>query len=226
MSPRRAASIVLASLSFWLAAAQAAPSGAPVSVQSGKIVLTRNGAQIVLTKSGRDTDPVLSPDGRIVVFTRGRPQDQDAEDCSDDSAAKVELWAVGADGRGERKLLDSRSAKDPKFQVCHFGNKQFSSNGKRLYFESKGWATSAALHMYDFASGKERFVAPENDYLVLANCERGEYRDAIAVGQHRYFVFGGSYDWYWLLSADGTKELGPLGENLAMAKEECGLKSD
>ena len=29
--------------------------------------------------------------------------------------------------------------------------------------------------------------------------------------QHRYFLGGGSYDWYWLLRPDG-KEVGPVGE--------------
>ena len=30
--------------------------------------------------------------------------------------------------------------------------------------------------------------------------------------QHRYFIGGGSYDWYWLLKPDG-KEVGPVGED-------------
>ena len=29
---------------------------------------------------------------------------------------------------------------------------------------------------------------------------------------HRYFLLGGSYDWYWLYDPTGKKELGPLGQ--------------
>ena len=40
----------------------------------------------------------------------------------------------------------------------------------------------------------------------------GEYKDCLLVQQHRYFVGGGSYDWFWLVRPDG-KELGPVGED-------------
>ena len=60
-------------------------------------------------------------------------------------------------------------------------------------------------------TGKERFVLPGDGLVVLSFC-KGEYRDALAVIQHRYFLLGGSHDFYWLFSRDGRKELGPLGE--------------
>ena len=51
---------------------------------------------------------------------------------------------------------------------------------------------------------------PANDLLVLNFCP-GEHKDDIVIEAHRYFVFGGSYDWYWLYDSTGKKELGPLG---------------
>ena len=54
---------------------------------------------------------------------------------------------------------------------------------------------------------------PANDVIVLSACESKEHRDALVVGQHRYFVTGGSYDWYWLYDRTGRKEIAPLGEH-------------
>jgi hypothetical protein len=38
--------------------------------------------------------------------------------------------------------------------------------------------------------------------------------------QHKYFLVGGTYDWYWLITLDG-REIGPIGseENVSMFKE-------
>jgi hypothetical protein len=40
----------------------------------------------------------------------------------------------------------------------------------------------------------------------------GEYRDCLLVARHRYFIGGGTYNWFWLLRPDG-KEVGPVGED-------------
>ena len=60
-------------------------------------------------------------------------------------------------------------------------------------------------------SGDERFLLPANDVLVLNFCTN-KYRDDLVVLAHRYFLFGGSYDWYWLYNSTGKAELGPLGD--------------
>ena len=55
---------------------------------------------------------------------------------------------------------------------------------------------------------------------MLAGCADPQYRDDIAVSQHRYFVFGGSYDWVWLFSPTG-REIGPVGESEAAIRDGC-----
>ena len=60
-------------------------------------------------------------------------------------------------------------------------------------------------------AGEEHFLMPANDVLVLNFC-RGKYKDHLAVAQHRNFLLGGGYDWYWLYDPAGKKELGPLGQ--------------
>jgi hypothetical protein len=60
-------------------------------------------------------------------------------------------------------------------------------------------------------TGDEQFLLAANDLLVLNFC-RSKYLDHLVVLSHRYFLFGGSYDWYWLYDPAGKKELGPLGQ--------------
>ena len=93
--------------------------------------------------------------------------------------------------------------------LANFAKPQFSTSVRYVFFLSDGWATSGAVHVVDTTNGKEHFVCPGLDLEVVA---AGEYRDCLLVRQHRYFIGGGSYDWFWLLRPDG-KEVGPVGED-------------
>jgi hypothetical protein len=188
-----------------IAAAQAA---APRVLSEGNgIVLERDGSKKELTKSPQDVEPVLSPDGRLVYYTRRAAGPRDEQFCGPKAD---ELRLVGVDGKDDKLVLSGHRG-DPEAQLCDFSNKQFSADGRRLYFMTPGWATSGALHVYDLRTRDERFLLPANDFLVLSFC-KNEHKDDLAVRSHRYFVFGGSYDWYWLYDSSGKKELGPLGE--------------
>jgi hypothetical protein len=46
----------------------------------------------------------------------------------------------------------------------------------------------------------------------------------LIVNQHRYFLGGGSYDWYWVFSPNG-KEEGPLGPEIVKNQRDV-LESD
>jgi len=202
--------LMLAGLALVLPAIALAQSQAPRVYSDGDgIVLERDGSKTQLTKSRLDTDPVLSPDGRMVFYTRRAAGERDEQFCSRPPKAD-ELRQVGIDGKDDKLLLSGRWG-DPESQLCDFSNKQFSRDGRRLYFMSPGWATSGALHVYDLRTRDERYLLPANDFVVLSYCAN-EHKDDLAVLSHRYFVFGGSYDWYWLYDASGKKELGPLGE--------------
>jgi hypothetical protein len=85
-----------------------------------------------------------------------------------------------------------------------------ATDGRRLYFLSSAWATSDALHAVDVRGGEEHFLLPADDFLVLNFC-RSKYKDHLVVLSRRYFLFGGSYEWYWLYDPAGKKELGPVG---------------
>jgi hypothetical protein len=216
----RAAALVLVLIA---APAHAAPR---VLVVDGNVVIENDAIKKLLTKSGRDSDPVLSPDGRFVVFTRAPAKKPDDKDACHDGAAAENLMRVEADGSREATLVRGREGKKPEQRLCGYTAKQFNSNGQLLYFLTPGWATSGALHVYDFKARTERFVVDASGLFVLSAC-RNEHKDRVAIMRHKYFVFGGSYDWYWLYDPKTKKEIGPLGEieekDLAKQAEEwCG----
>jgi hypothetical protein len=179
-----------------------------VSVKDGNIQFTDKAAQTTaLTSSGRDSGPVLAPDGKWVVFVRKVDGKKIA--TGSDEVEPSELWEVRTDGKEATFLVKCRASQQPEAVIAAFGNPQFSTNGKLVYFVTPAWATSGAVHVVDTTNRKERYLFPGNDVKTVAS---GEYKDCLLVQQHRYFVGGGSYDWYWLLRPDG-KEVGPVGED-------------
>jgi WD40-like Beta Propeller Repeat len=180
-----------------------------VSIQNGNVCIsTAAGETKTLTNSGHDSEAVLSPDGKWVVFVRTISGKQISTGSGE--AETTELWQIRADGKEPNVLVRSRQSDKMETILAGFSTPRFSTNGKLVYFLSAAWATSAALHVVDTTNGKEHFVCPGSEFEVVP---AGEYRDHLLVQQHRYFVGGGSYDWFWLLKPDG-KEVGPVGEDI------------
>jgi hypothetical protein len=203
------------------ATARAAPqhSDLRITVTAGNIFIDKAGHRRQLTRLGRNYDPALSPDHRFVVYTRGdgKPPSDDPSECKSGAGAD-QLRRIDIDGKNDRLLITGHNGKEPPQQLCRFDEKQFTADGRKLFFISPGWATSGALHVYDFETKSVRFVAPANGVIVLNFCT-GKHRDELVLNQHRYFLGGGSYDWYWLYDPNGRKELGPVGDDSAKPEE-------
>jgi hypothetical protein len=182
-----------------------------VAVQDGNIQFTdASGKTMALTSSGRDSDPVLAPDRKWVVFVR--KIDGDKIVTGADETDPTELWQVRVDGKEPTMLLRCGETKgDKDHPLAAFQSLQFSTNGKLVYFSSPQWATSGAVHVVDTTNRNEHYLFPGNEVKVVTG---GEYKDCLLVQQHRYFIGGGSYDWFWLLRPDG-KEVGPVGEDIS-----------
>ncbi len=202
---------VLAS-AFWVSLALPALAQS-VSVKNGNIQFTNKaGRTMALTSSGRDSDPCLSADGRLVAFVRATPERKVPKDLGDETS---EIWIVGSDGKYPRKVVEPKAAEKMEDVLAEMRVPQFSNDGRKLFFESSAWATSGAIHVLDLGTRKEHFVCGGGRLEVIRS---GEYKDCLLVQQHRYFLGGGSYDWYWLLHADG-KEIGPVGEDASNFKD-------
>jgi len=211
---QRIASAIVILLPCVSIAAAAAPQAPRVYSDAGNIFIENNGTKTQLTKSEQDVDPMLSPNSAYVVFTRqGRGSNVPGYDLGQfctGTPKPDELRKVNIDGSDDALLLEGRKG-DAQEQLCGFRAKQFKADGQRLFFLAPGWTTSGALHVYDLRTREQHFVLPANDLLVLSFCQN-KYRDDLVIQSHRYFVFGGSYDWYWLYDPSGKKELGPLGQ--------------
>lgn len=179
-----------------------------VSLTGGNIQFTdKAGKTTALTSSGRDSNPVLAPDGKWVAFVRKVDGKKIAS--GSDEMDPTELWQIRIDGKEPSLLVRCHEAQKMESLIAAFDSLQFSTNGKLLYFTTPAWATSGAVHVVDTTNRKERYLFPGNDLKVVPS---GEYKDCLLVQQHRYFVGGGTYDWFWLLRPDG-KEVGPVGED-------------
>ena len=198
---------ILALLGLLTGTVAAHPQPARVYSDAGSIFIERAGRIAKLTASEMDIDPVLSPSGNFVVYTRqGRGRSHrhyEPDQFCPTEPRPDELRRIDLDGSHDRLLLKGRGG-DPERQLCDFKSKQFSSDGRRLYFLTPAWAASNALHVFDMRAGEEHFLLPANDVLVLNFC-RSKYKDHLVVLSHRNFLFGGSYDWVLALRSERQK---------------------
>jgi len=185
-----------------------------VEAKGGNIFL-RSGQNAAkqLTTSGRDSAPVLSPDGRWIVFVRALPGKKIRTGVGDTDAA--ELWQIKSSGEEPSILVAPHEDENMQKVIANFEDVRFSTDGRYVYFVTSAYATSGAVHVVDTTCRKVKFLMPGNGLEVVPS---GEYQDCLLVGQHRYFIGGGSYDWIWLFQKDG-KEVEPVGEDATNFKD-------
>lgn len=195
------AGLFLATGICWAVASGAGPK---VFSEKGNIYYSEDGEnKVQLTKSGEDREPVLSPNGEAVVFIR---KTKDGKD---------ELWLIKLDA-GKQELLVKEITypskdgpeKKPLTRIVADGI-HFSPDSKTIYLVSRDFETSGGIHSVEIESGKERYVTDGSELKVISS---GKYEGHLIFRQHRYFLFGPSYDWIWLYTPDG-KEVGPVAED-------------
>ncbi|MBV8124734.1 MAG: hypothetical protein JOY60_09525 [Burkholderiaceae bacterium] len=203
---RLQASLVL----FWGSAVFGLPApdalAQTVAVQEGKVIYTDGaGKDHALTQQGLDQSATLSPDHRCIAFVRATPARW--IDVGPGKAQATEIWIVRTDGTGAHRILSGRDSDKPEQALADMASLQFSPDGRLLYFKSKAWVTSDAVHAVDLKTGREHFVQDGNALDLLRS---GPYAGDLLVRRHKHWLGGGSYDWVWLLDPEGH-EIGAVG---------------
>ncbi len=203
---------------------------ASVTVNNGNIVYVNDGNTKQLTSSGRDKGPVLHPKGEWVYFVRGYEGKWVGSKFHPPKGAiikhdilKEELWRVKKDGTNASMHFRAEKGRD-NFDcdcgIATISNIQFSPSGDKVYFETSDWTTSNGLHVMHADGSHEKLLGGGNGTKIVlvsgaaSGKKHNEYRGYIVTSQHRYRLFGGAYDWYFLFTPD-FKEVGPLGDNVA-----------
>jgi dipeptidyl aminopeptidase/acylaminoacyl peptidase len=151
-----------------------------------------------LTRSGKDRQPVLSPDGQTIAFVR------EVENQA------TELWLMDASGNNARAIVLNHEDEDIKKSLSELNNPIFTLNSKAVYFQSAAWAVSGAIHIIDITSNKEHFVTDGNSLELVPS---GKYKGYLIVTKHKYYKkMDGSYEGFSLVSPKG-KEIKSFGED-------------
>lgn len=192
---------------------QAEAQSAKTFVKSGNIYFIQDNNQTIrLTSAGLAHSPVLSPDKKSIAFIKvgTDPMPEQCRNFADtNSIYGKQIWIIEIEHKEERLLVKNNFAcAKPMEMIIAPHHLTFSLDSQTLYFLTYAWTTSNALHAVNIADAKQRYLLPANS-LAVATDE--EYKGNLILNQHRYFIGGGSYDWYWLFTPEG-KEIGPLGE--------------
>jgi len=179
----------------------------PVFAKSGNIYYHNgSGHTIQITRTGKDSSPVLSSNKKLIAFIREGIQ-VIPDRCDIDAKYGNEIWLYDFSTQKEKRLVTNNFECDkPKKQIVDPENLLFSPDSKTLYFETSAWTTSGAIHAVDVNGTHLRFVT---DGTVLWIVQSGLYRGNLIVNQHRYRFKGdtplGSYDWDWLFTPTGKQ---------------------
>lgn len=187
-------------------------------VHAGNVFLkSADGKERQLTHSGHDSEPALSADGKWAVFVREIPGKRDELNPVDSNSHANELWFIATDGKHENRLVSYGSLSGKSGGIFAVSSPQFFPDNHRIAFNA-GWAVvEGSVHIVDLKTKKLQFVSAGNSVEVVPS---GEYQNHLIVQRHKYFLPGGTYDWYWLLDTAG-KEIGAIGdeENLKLFRE-------
>ena len=176
----------------------------------------KDGKVTRLTSSGKNREPLISPDGKKLVFIRQSNRKAflsigNESDYLGDEILADQIWMINLTTRKEQLLVMDQDDPGPDVEnmegiIAFIDDLCFTLDSSRLYFLTTCWATTSALHVVMLDTLKEKFVCDAHSVEVI---QSGEYRGDLAVMRHKYFIGGGSYDWYWLMTPDG-KEVGPI----------------
>lgn len=162
------------------------------------------------THIGKNSNPILSPDGRWLVFVK-QSKIIMPERCTDfsniDSKYANELWVYDLKNMKKRILVkDNFACDDPEKRSLIQNNYISHLTVKRYIFKHPHGLLLVLFMQSIWIQKNSRFVTDGNEYHVI---KEGRYKGDLAINQHRYRFKGdtplGSYDWDWLYTPQGKQ---------------------
>lgn len=170
-----------------------------VSEVGGNIVwVGPDGVAETVLSSGKDSEPVLSPDGQQIAFVR----EEGGPEVGAYGQPGNAVWLLDLRTGKARRLLGWVNGHSMTSQVSRLTRPVFSLDGGFLYVECDTWVTSNAVHQISLKTGAHRYVIDGNGKLVIRN---GPYRGYLLVQRHKYYgpPDYGSYNPVDLVRPDG-----------------------
>lgn len=185
----------------------------------------QGGEAVRIASEGGNREPVLSSDGKTIVFLK-KSRDLPSADGTPPSLSKKmladEIWLADSASGRSRLLIDEVPGLTKSYPAGSFGvergSLQFAPDSNSFYFLAKGIHDSDGIvYRVDLRSLKVRALTRGRELRVIP---AGKCVGYLLVRQRRFFVDGGSYDWSWMYDAEG-KEIGPFqGDFVEISKEE------
>jgi hypothetical protein len=134
------------------------------------------------------------------------------------------LWVANIDGSDARQVVDLANSlattpegtTEPIASEALF-SPSFSADGRLLYFQTDGWATSLALYSVNLRTGAITFVTDANGYEVISECRDASLVGSLVAYRHSYSEMPlSAVDWYFLLDKNGERRgvIGPTEDNV------------
>jgi hypothetical protein len=155
---------------------------------------------------GRDSNPLLTSDGKVALIRGRRYGYGEQFDCSQKATKN---WIALYDPKTirERVIFDRTLEFDgrPRLAFCIFDEMQLSHNGSLLYLVSPVYATAGSLAIVDLARGSVAYVPGVNLVYVIGS---GAHRDELIYQRRIWHNRNGDAHYYYPFvhaRADGTQ---------------------
>ena len=197
-----------------------------VFVKNGNIYLIKDGETIQITNNGKDSAPVLSPDGRQIVFIRqvqafeNNPFGLPPTDAGITMGywSPYEIWTVYLDEMTPKVLIKSHyNPKNSKENIGWFTNIIFSPDSKKIYFDGfPGTATTYTIHCANRDGTEERWIHYGNLVNIINNKNDPYYGYLLIQKRSPY----GAYEEFAVITPEGKEiETFPIDEEDKYIKE-------